>query len=87
MTLAIGYDEEMVGSGHPTKADTLNRLFMGGSAPVLRDTDGKVLAGLYKKQNAAPAPAAGELALYAAEEDGSLALFARRADGGQTRLA
>jgi hypothetical protein len=87
MALAIGYEEEMVGSGHPTKADTLNRLFLGGPAPALRDTDGKVLAAFYKERTGPPAAGSGELALYAREADGVLRLFCRDSAGQEAELA
>ena len=87
MALAIGYEEEMVGSGHPTKADTLNRLILGGPAPALRDTDGKVLAAFYKERSAAPAAGSGELALYARQADGVLRLYCRESAGQETELA
>jgi len=49
----IVYTEEMVGSGHPTKSDTLNRL-----AIVDHGTDGKhTLAGFQGSQFAADAEA------------------------------
>jgi len=80
--LRIQYNEEMVGHGHPTKADTLNRLFLGGPAPVLRDNDGKVLHSVFKKQTSPPDTGADEGALYAKEVDGVLRPFWRRPDNG-----
>jgi len=87
--LRIQYDEEMVGSGHPTKSDTLNRLFLGGASPTLRDSDGKVLYNIFKKQTSAPSTAADEGALYAKENaDGDLTPYWRRpSDGAEVELA
>ncbi len=83
--LRIQYDEEMVGAGHATKSDTLNRLFLGGG---LRAPDGKNHWAAYKRQDAAPATGDGELALFAREEDGVLALFVRLPGNGPAwRLA
>ena len=82
--LRIQYNEEMVGAGHATKADTLNRLFMGGTSPTFRDTDGKVLYNLFKKQATAPSTGVDEGALYAKEDaDGGLKLYWRRPNNGE----
>jgi hypothetical protein len=81
--LRISYEEEMVGSGHPTKADTLNRLFLGGPSATLRDTDGKVLCNLFKEQTADPSTGTGEGALFAKQNSsGVLALHWRRPGDG-----
>ncbi|KMY68481.1 hypothetical protein AAU61_02090 [Desulfocarbo indianensis] len=77
--LRIQYNEEMVGRGHPTKADTLNRLFLAGG---MRSPEGKNHWAVFKKQTGDPPTAADELALYAKEEGGELALYARPALGG-----
>ncbi len=82
--LRIQCDEEMVGAGHATKADTLNRLFMGGTSPTFRDTDGKVLYNLFKKQATAPSTGVDEGALYAKEDaGGELKLYWRRPNNGE----
>jgi hypothetical protein len=82
--LRISYEEEMVGSGHPTKADTLNRLFLGGPSATLRDTDGKVLYNLFKERTADPSTGAGEGALFAKQNSsGVLALHWRRPGDGE----
>ncbi|KMY68482.1 hypothetical protein AAU61_02095 [Desulfocarbo indianensis] len=82
--LRIQYNEEMVGQGHPTKADTLNRLFLGGPAPVLRDSDGKVLHSVFKKQTSPPDTGVDEGALYAKEDAaGELKLYWRRPSNGE----
>jgi hypothetical protein len=82
--LRISYDEEMVGADHPTKADTLNRLFLGGASPTLRDSDGKVLHSIFKKQTSDPSTGADEGALFAKEDaGGELALYWRRPGDGE----
>lgn len=75
--LRIQCDEEMVGAGHPTKEDTLNRL-------MLAEHDS---AGLHRRatlvvQETDPDTAAGQAALYVKESGGLAELFFRGAEGG-----
>ena len=88
--LCIQYNEEMVGAGHPTKSDTLNRLFLGGVTPTYRDSDGKVLGNIFKLQTIPPETAEGEVALFCQTTPmESRAFFAqgiqRRGGGGKRR--
>jgi len=76
--LRIQYNEEMVGHGHPTKADTLNRLFLAGG---MRSPEGKNHWAAFKKLASDPPAAADELALYAEEAGGALRLKCKRPDG------
>ncbi|MCB2192967.1 MAG: hypothetical protein KQI62_15455 [Deltaproteobacteria bacterium] len=76
--LRIQYDEEMVGAGHPTKEDTLNRL-------MLAEHDS---AGLHQRttllvQEADPDTETDQAALYVKESSGLAELFFRGADGGE----
>ncbi|MFH1058752.1 MAG: hypothetical protein V1797_08750 [Pseudomonadota bacterium] len=81
--LRIQYSEEMVGSGHPTKPDTLNRL-----ALVETDQDGHGKLRYLKAQSAAPATAADEGALYTKAAGGRPELFFRGQDSGaEVRLS
>ena len=81
--LRIQYNEEMVGANHPTKSDTLNRLFLGGVTPTLRDSDGKVLANIFKLQASLPETGEGEVALFCQDDaDGDPALFVRKESNG-----
>ena len=81
--LRIQYNEEMVGAGHPTKSDTLNRLFLGGVTPTLRDSDGKVLGNIFKRQTAPPETGEGEVALFCQNDtNGEPVLFVRKEDNG-----
>lgn len=75
--LRIQYDEEMVGAGHPTKEDTLNRL-------MLAEHDS---AGLHQRatlvvQEDDPDTASDQAALYVKQSGGLAELFYRGADGG-----
>ena len=75
--LRIQYDEEMVGAGHPTKEDTLNRL-------LLAEHDS---AGLHQRATLLlaeedPATGVGQAALYAKRSEGLAELFFRGAEGG-----
>jgi len=76
--MRIQYDEEMVGAGHPTKSDTLNRL-----ALVECDSDGHGKFRYLKAQSAAPATAAGEGVLYTKPVDGAPELFYRGQSSGE----
>jgi len=81
--LRIQYSEEMVGAGHPTKPDTLNRL-----ALVETDQDGHGKFRFLRQQGAAPATAAGEGALYAKAAAGRPELFYRGQDSAaEVRLS
>ena len=76
--LRIQYDEEMVGAGHPTKEDTLNRL-------MLADHDS---AGLHQRatlvvQEDDPDTETDQAALYVKNSGGLAELFFRGADGGE----
>lgn len=66
----IQYDEEMVGAGHPTKSDTLNRL-----ALVEADSDGHGKIRYLKEQTAEPAVPDGEGALFTADNNGGTCLY------------
>ncbi len=66
----IQYDEEMVGAGHPTKADTLNRL-----ALVETDADGRGKMRFLKEQASAPTPGDNEGVLYTADDGGDTCLY------------
>lgn len=75
--LRIQYDEEMVGAGHPTKEDTLNRL-------MLAEHDS---AGLHQRttllvQEDDPETGADQAALYVKQSGGLTELFFRGAGGG-----
>ena len=72
--MRIQYQEEMVGAGHPTKPDTLNRL-----ALVEADQDGRGKCRFLKAQASAPATLAGEGALYTRLAGGQPELFYRSA--------
>ncbi len=81
--MRIQYNEEMVGAGHPTKQDTLNRL-----ALVEAGEDGHGLRRYLKAQAEDPATAADECALYAKTVGGHLGIFLRAEDNGTvTQLA
>lgn len=81
--LRIQYSEEMVGAGHPTKPDTLNRL-----ALVESDQDGHGKFRYLKAQTTAPATAAGEGALYAKAAAGRPELYYRGQDSAaEVRLS
>lgn len=76
--LRIQYDEEMVGAGHPTKEDTLNRL-------MLAEHDS---AGLHQRatllvQENDPETEVDQAALYVKQSGGLAELFFRGADGGE----
>jgi hypothetical protein len=75
--MRIQYSEEMVGAGHPTKLDTLNRL-----ALVEADEDGHGLTRYLKAQAADPDTAAGECVLYAKTVGGHLGIFLRGENNG-----
>jgi hypothetical protein len=78
----IQYSEEMVGAGHPTKSDTLNRL-----ALVETDSDGHGKYRFLKAQASAPATAADEGAVYAKTVSGQVEAFYRgQSDGGEVQL-
>jgi hypothetical protein len=80
--MRIQYDEEMVGAGHPTKSDTLNRL-----ALVECDSDGHGKFRYLKAQTTAPTTAAGEGVLYTKLVDGTPELFFRgESDGGEVQI-
>ena len=88
LRLQDGGAEPWVGANHPTLADTMNRLFLGGAAPVFRDVDGKNLAVPYKKRETDPSTGADEVALFCKLEGSTLGLFLRlESDGDITRLA
>ena len=79
----IQYDEEMVGAGHPTKPDTLNRLALAETG-----TDGKGKHRYLVEQTSAPTTGADELVLYAKDAGGELALFCRgENDGDEIKIA
>lgn len=79
--------EEIVGSGHATKSDTINRHFLGGVIATLRDTDGKILIGIFKKQTSDPTTAADEIALYCkADGAGDLQFYKRNESNGTVEL-
>ncbi len=81
--MRIRYDEEMVGAGHPTKADTLNRL-----ALVEADIDGHGRWRYLKAQNSAPSTGEDEGVLYTQVIGGALELvFRGPADGAPLRLS
>lgn len=81
--LRIQYSEEMVGAGHPTKPDTINRL-----ALVETDQDGHGKCRYLRAQAAAPATAAGEGALYTKAAAGRPELFFRgQASAAEVRLS
>ncbi|MFH2125999.1 MAG: hypothetical protein ABIK12_05755 [Pseudomonadota bacterium] len=76
--LRIQYDEEMVGAGHPTKEDTLNRL-------MLAEHDS---AGLHQRatlvvQEEDPDTGAEQAALYVKNSGGLAVLFYRGGEGGE----
>lgn len=75
----IQYNEEMVGAGHPTKPDTLNRLSL-----VECDTDGKGKYRYLKHQASAPSTAAGEGAIYF-KSDG-LPYYRKASNGAEVML-
>ncbi len=68
----IQYSEEMVGAGHPTKADTLNRL-----ALVEADSDGHGKYRFLKAQSQGPSTGEAEGALYVKSVDGQPEVFYR----------
>jgi len=75
--LRIQYDEEMVGAGHPTKEDTLNRL-------MLAEHDS---AGLHQRatlvaQENDPDTGEDQAALYVKNSGGQAELFFRSAEDG-----
>jgi hypothetical protein len=71
----IQYSEEMVGAGHPTKEDTLNRL-----ALVETGTDGHGRFRYLARQEAAPATGAAEGVLFAKLAGGQAEAFYRGPD-------
>lgn len=80
--MRIQYTEDMVGAGHPTKGDTLNRL-----ALVEADDDGHGLKRYLKAQSTDPSTAAGECALYAKTVGGHVELFHRaESDGAAVQI-
>lgn len=80
--MRIQYTEEVVGAGHPTKGDTLNRL-----ALVEADEDGHGLKRYLKAQAEDPATPAGECVVYAKTVAGRVELFHRaESDGAVTQI-
>lgn len=78
----IQYNEEMVGAGHPTKEDTLNRL-----ALVETGNDGHGKYRYLASQVSAPATGSAEGVLYAKVAGGQAEAHYRGPDGGaETRL-
>lgn len=78
----ILYNEEMVGAGHPTKEDTLNRL-----ALVETGADGHGKFRYLASQAEAPSTGQGEGVLYARQAGGGTEAFYRGpANGAETRL-
>jgi hypothetical protein len=75
--MRIQYSEEMVGAGHPTKFDTLNRL-----ALIEADADGHGLRRYLKAQAEDPATAAGECVFYAKSVGGHVGIFLRAESNG-----
>lgn len=73
--MRIQYQEEMVGAGHPTKPDTLNRL-----ALVETDLDGHGRLRFLKVQTEIPATGASEGVIYTRLAGGRPELFFRGAD-------
>lgn len=83
LTIKADPAEEMVGSGHATKADTLNRLVLGGATATLRDVDGKILYSLFKEQLSNPSTGADEIALFCKDDgSGNLKLYWRDESNG-----
>jgi hypothetical protein len=80
--MRIQYTEDMVGAGHPTKDDTLNRL-----ALVEADADGHGLKRYLKAQAGDPATGEGECVVYAKTVAGQVELFHRaEEDGAVTQI-
>ena len=78
----IVYTEEMVGAGHPTKTDTLNRL-----ALVEHATDGTHDTVTLNKQTSAPSTTSDQGAVYTKVIDSAAELFYRAdSDGDETQL-
>jgi hypothetical protein len=78
----IQYNEEMVGAGHPTKEDTLNRL-----ALVETGSNGHGKYRYLATQTTAPATASAEGVLYAKVAGGKAEAYYRGPDSGsETRL-
>lgn len=75
--LRIQYDEEMVGAGHPTKEDTLNRLMLAE-----HDSTGLHQRATLPAQEEDPATAAAQGALYVKNSGGQAELFFRGAQSG-----
>ena len=73
----IQYNEEMVGAGHPTKEDTLNRL-----ALVETGSDGHGKYRYLATQASAPATGSAEGVVYAKEAGGKAEAHYRGPDGG-----
>lgn len=76
--LCIQYQEEMVGAGHPTKPDTLNRLTL-----VEADVDGHGRLRFLKVQTEAPETGADEGVIYTRAAGGRPELFFRGADSAE----
>jgi len=76
--MRIQYQEEMVGAGHPTKPDTLNRL-----ALVETDLDGHGKLRFLRVQTEAPATGADEGVIYTRAAGGRPELFFRSADSAE----
>ncbi len=78
---SIQYDEEMVGAGHPTKSDTLNRL-----ALVEHANDGNHTVVSLDEQSAAPSNTADHGKLYTKDADGITELFYLDSAGNEIQL-
>ena len=80
--LRIQYDEEMVGAGHPTKEDTINRL-----ALVEHDEDGTHNQATLNQLDQDPETGAEQMALYVKEISGAPELCVRgESDGDVIQL-